>query len=83
MLQGRFVNISCLVFDTDRVDEVFLNITYPNGALENFSITRNNTDLIYYCNRTYNVAGNYSYFIWASDNKGYANISDIKQFTVI
>jgi len=27
--KGRLLNISCMVYDDDGVDEVFLNITYP------------------------------------------------------
>ena len=81
--QGEFVNISCIVYDSDGIDNVFLNIRDPDNISQNFSITRNNTGLVYYCNRTYNVTGNYSYFTWASDNMGYASVSDVRQFKVI
>jgi len=81
--QGGFVNISCIVYDSDGIDEVYLNIRDPDNISQNFSITHNNTGLIYYFNRPYSVAGNYSYFIWASDSMGYASVSDVKQFTVI
>lgn len=80
---GGFVNISCIVTDADGIDEVFLNIRDPDNATQNFSITGNSTGLTYYCNRTYSVAGNYSYFIWAIDTTGNAAISDVKQFSVI
>ena len=82
-LQGGFVNISCLIFDADGIDKVFLNISDPDGIVQNFSITGNNTGLIYYCNRTYSVVGEYSYFIWVNDTIGNTNMSDVKQFTVI
>jgi len=81
-LQDGFVNISCLVFDADGVDEIFLNITYPDGIVENFSIIGNNTGYIYYCNRTYTVVGDYSYFIWVNDTIGNTNMSNVKQFSV-
>ncbi|GAI02800.1 unnamed protein product, partial [marine sediment metagenome] len=82
VLQDGFVNISCLVFDADGVDKVYLNITSPDGTLENFSITNNNTGYIYYCNRTYTVVGEYSYFIWVNDTIGNTNMSNVKQFSV-
>jgi len=79
---GGFVNISCIVYDSDGVDEVYLNIRDPDNATQNFSITGNNTGLIYYCNRTYTVVGDYSFFIWANDTTGKASMSDVKQFSV-
>jgi hypothetical protein len=62
-----YVNISCNVADIDGVDEVYINITYPNNNIQNFSITGNKTGDIYYCNQTYELAGQYLYFIWAND----------------
>lgn len=79
---GGFVNISCVVYDSDGVDEVYLNIRDPDNATQNFSITGNNTGLIYYCNRAYSNVGDYSFFIWANDTTGNASMSDVKQFSV-
>ena len=81
-LKGHFVNISCMVYDTDGVNEVFLNITYPDSTVQNFSIIGNRTGLIYYCDRTYMVLGEYSYFIWVNDTRGNTNMSDVKHFSV-
>jgi uncharacterized membrane protein len=78
-----YVNISCMVFDVDGVDEVYLNITYPNNIVRNFSITKNMIDSIYFSNRTYSFAGDYDYFIWAIDTRGKSSISEVKLFTVI
>jgi len=83
VLKGRFVNISCKVFDADGVDEVFLNITYPNGIVQNFSIIENKTDYIYYSNKRYLDVGVYNYFIWVNDTRGNTNLSDVKQFSVV
>jgi uncharacterized membrane protein len=81
--QGRFLNISCFIYDIDGIKEVFLNITNPDGKVENFSITNNRTGLyIYYSNRIYRNIGIYNFYIWVNDTVGNTNISDVKQFSV-
>jgi hypothetical protein len=64
---GGFVNISGEVTDNIGVDEVFLNITYPDSSYENISITSNVSNDIYYCNKTYNQYGTHYYNLWATD----------------
>jgi len=78
-----YVNISCNVNDPDGVDEVFLNIKDPNNNVQNFSIKENKTGNIYYCNQTYNIAGQYKYFIWANDTNGDATTSSIRSFSIV
>jgi len=78
-----YVNISCNVADPDDVDEVYINITYPNNNIQNFSITGNKTGDIYYCNQTYELAGQYIYFIWANDTNGDATTSSIHSFSIV
>ena len=80
---GGYVEITCNVTDPDGVDEVFLNITDPNNIYQNFSITANKTGDTYYCNKTYDVAGEYIYFIWANDTNGNFAVSSIYNFKVI
>jgi PKD repeat protein len=75
-LPGRYVNITCNVTDNIGINEVYLNITYPTGNYENFSIAQNKIGDIYYCNRTYDEIGTYNYFIWANDTSGNEKISD-------
>jgi len=82
VLQGGFVNISCKVFDADGVSEVFLNISGPYGIRQNFSIKGNNTDLIYYSNRTYYAAGDYLYYIWVNDTASNTRRSSVWPFVV-
>jgi len=77
-----YVNISCNVTCYFSVDEVYLYIMYPYGGDENFSITQNNTEDIYYCNRTYTDNGTYSFFIWANDTAGNGNISSMHHFWI-
>jgi len=80
---GGYVEITCNVTDPDGVDEVFLNITDPNNIYHNFSITGNKTGDTYYCNKTYDVTGEYIYFIWANDTKDNFAVSSIYNFKVI
>lgn len=90
-LKGRFVNISCIVNDADGVDKIFLNITYPDGIVRNFSIIDNRTvsfiynktSFVYYSNKRYITTGEYNYFIWVNDTRGNTNLSDVKQFSVV
>jgi hypothetical protein len=81
-LQGDFVNISCKVFDADGISDIFLNISGPYDMRQNFSIMGNSTDLIYYCNRSYYAAGEYSCYIWVDDTVGNACRSSVWSFVV-
>jgi uncharacterized membrane protein len=81
--QNGFLNISCFVYDFDGIKEISLNITNPDGKIENFSIINNKTGLyIYYSNQIYNTIGIYNYYIWVNDTVGNTNTSDVKQFSV-
>jgi agmatine/peptidylarginine deiminase len=77
------VEISANVTDNIEVDKVYLQITYPDDTVENFSITQNVTGNYYKCNRTYSEIGIYQYTIWASDiNNKWAH-SDRCQFEIL
>jgi len=78
-----YVNITSTVIDNIAVDEVYLNITYPDGSYENFSITQNKTGNEYYCNRSYSQLGLYEFFIWAIDINGNGNSSSIYNFSIV
>ena len=77
-----FVNISSVVTDNIAMDTVYVNITYPDSSLENFSITGNKTGDTYYCNKTYNLIGLYSYFIWANDTDNNNDVSAGHTFVI-
>lgn len=81
--KGDLVNISSMISDADKLEEVFLNITYPNGNVKNFSIIENKTGLIYYSNNRYINDGIYSFFIWAKDRRDNTNFSSVAYFTII
>ncbi|MBC7129397.1 MAG: hypothetical protein H5T45_06705 [Thermoplasmatales archaeon] len=79
---GSNLNISCVVTDNINVSNVFLNITYPNEAYENFSIIENRSGNIFFCNRTYSMIGNYSFFIYAIDSSNNSNKSSSYNFEI-
>ena len=81
-VQNDSINISCSIFDIDRLHEVYLNISGPGGYRDNISIINNNTGLQYYCNQTYANVGSYQYYIWANDRTDNSSSSSIYWFTV-
>ncbi|HEC82332.1 MAG TPA: hypothetical protein ENI53_00405 [Thermoplasmatales archaeon] len=76
----EWVNISCIVTDNVGVDEVKINVSYPNGLKIN--VTMANTGNKYYYNESYFVAGVYTYFIWANDSTGNINKSSTYTFII-
>ena len=79
---GGYVNISCIVIDNIMVQDIFLNITYPDDSYVNFSIKENVTDNTYFCNRAYSMIGMYSFYIYAVDNFTNGNTSAIYNFEI-
>ena len=72
---GNDINVSATITDNVGVAEVFLNISYPDGTYENFSITDNVTGHTYYCEKTYSQLGTYNFTIYAVDDTGNGNTS--------
>ena len=66
-LEGGYINISCKIFDADGINDVFLRFRDPENNLHIIPITDNKTDNIYYSNKTYTIAGEYTYYIRAND----------------
>jgi hypothetical protein len=79
---GGYVNISTEVIDNIEIEEVNLNITYPDSTNENISITQNNSEDIYFCNKTFSIIGTYSFYIWAGDTSDFYSISNINNFYI-
>ncbi|MFE3845565.1 LamG-like jellyroll fold domain-containing protein [Thermoplasmatota archaeon] len=69
-------NITITVTDDVNVDEVKLNITYPDSSTINISMLPLGGNL-YYHNTTFTVPGDYSYFVWANDTSDNGNISSV------
>lgn len=76
------VNITCDVTDDRGVDEVWVNITYPDATSRNFTMAKGSGSN-YYFEQTYTDIGTYNYFIWANDTSGNSNISTIYTFLII
>jgi PKD repeat protein len=90
---GGYVNLSATVLDNIQVDEVYVHLEHPNGnsttlslsigIVENFSITQNQTGDTYYCNRTYDQRGPYTFHVWANDTSGNTNCSSEYTFAIV
>ena len=70
---GGHVNISCNVTDESEIEEVKVNVTFPDGSSMEFSMNNNSR---YYLNRTYDMEGNYAFKIIAKDVYGNENMTD-------
>jgi hypothetical protein len=77
---NEWVNITCDVMDNVEVDNVKVNITYPDDSHTIERMVR--IDDNYYFNKTYSIPGIYSYFIWANDTSGNENTSGNYTFTI-
>jgi len=75
---GGYVNITCDVIDVGDVDEVWVNITYPDASFVNVSMLGGS----YYYNNLYTDVGTYQYFIWAIDTIGNTNTSAVHDFHI-
>ena len=75
---GGYVNVSCEVIDNVGVDEVKVNITYPDSSYHNETMLGGS----YYYNVTYDQVGTYDYFIWANDTFGNSNTSATYSFVI-
>jgi len=81
--KGQYINISCLIYDNDGLNDLFLNLTSPDGIYQNFSIINNNTGYLYFSNKRYFSSGTYRYQIWVNDTLGNTNISKINTFKIV
>jgi hypothetical protein len=77
-----FVNISTVVTDNLEVELVCLNIYYPDDSFENITITENKIGDTYFYNKTYNMVGLYSYYIWAKDGVDNGIVSSSNNFYI-
>jgi hypothetical protein len=78
---GGFVNITVNVTDDVGVDEVWVNIIYPNSAGINASMLHGIGDVWFYT-RTFTVLDVYTYTVWAKDTSNQWNSSGPEIFTI-
>ncbi len=81
-LSGKNVNLSCSVTDDQPVEDVFINITRPDGSKSNYTCLES-SDHIWYHNRSYNTAGDYGFIVWAVDQAGNWNHSETYTFQIM
>ncbi|HWR27283.1 MAG TPA: right-handed parallel beta-helix repeat-containing protein [Candidatus Thermoplasmatota archaeon] len=68
---GGYINISCEITENDApVDNVWVNITYPDATTHNYSMNKG-----FYLNQTYDQIGDYQFLIWVHDTNDNTNIS--------
>jgi agmatine/peptidylarginine deiminase len=77
-----WVNISCTVTSLVPLQQVTVNITYPDISTVNQTMLNIPGTDAYYYNATYPTAGTYTFFIWAVDTNGNTNYTDIYHFYV-
>lgn len=77
-----YVNISSEVTDNIAVNEVFLNITYPDSSYQNISIKTNVSNDVYYCNKSFGQYGTHYYFIFANDQNNNKLTSATNSFII-
>lgn len=80
--RGGYVNVTVEVLDDVSVDEVWINITYPDSSWANISMEKGNGDEWFY-NATYILLGAYSYTIWANDTSDNWNFTSPASFTIV
>jgi hypothetical protein len=76
------VNISAEITDNINVNEVFLNITYPDSNYKNISITENVSNDYYFSNKSFDQYGTHYYFIYASDQNNNKVTSATNSFDI-
>jgi VCBS repeat-containing protein len=79
---GGWVNITCNVSAQAGVNQVKVNITYPNGSFVNQTMINIPGTESYYHNDTYSLIGTYTYYIWANDVEGNSTKSSTYSFLI-
>lgn len=80
-LINEHVNLTGIVTDNILVSQVMVQISGPNGFIP-VNITMSASDLFYFYNQTYPVAGVYNYSLWSTDDSGNSASSLSAQFTI-
>jgi hypothetical protein len=76
-----FVNITVNITDNEDIENVWINITFPNGTWINDTMKKGSGDEWYY-NASFPNIGNYTYSIWAEDTSGNSKSSDPETFVI-
>jgi hypothetical protein len=76
------VNISVTVTDNIALDDLYVNITYPDSSNVNISLLSASIENSFYYSDTYETVGIYYYFFWVIDSSGNMKTSDIYSFII-
>ncbi|MDD5502418.1 MAG: fibronectin type III domain-containing protein [Candidatus Thermoplasmatota archaeon] len=83
-VSGGSVNVTATVVDDAELSSVKLNVVSGPPGFESFEVPMARAGLnSYYYNRTYSLAGTYSYFIRASDASDNGRMSPQQTFTIV
>jgi len=80
-VSGGKVNITCVITDNLDIDEVYLEVTYPDSSFSNFTM-HHIPCTTYYREEAYSIGGTYNFTIYAKDMLGNANKTGIYHFTI-
>lgn len=78
---GGNVNITVVVTDDIEVDEVIIEIRYPNGTWINITMDPGAVDE-WFVNLPFNDPGAYVYTVYANDTSGNTNYTSLHGFTI-
>ncbi|GAJ23791.1 unnamed protein product, partial [marine sediment metagenome] len=78
---GSGTSITVTITDNTRVADAFVNVTYPNGAIGNYSIYQNKSGDSYSFSAQFSPIGSYSFHIAAEDPRNWAK-SSTYQFSI-
>jgi hypothetical protein len=80
--QSQTINITTTVTDETNLSQVIVQVTYPNGTNQNFTLIHDGGDTWYYeFNNTQGV-GTYNYTIFANDTSGNWDNTTIQTFDI-
>jgi hypothetical protein len=75
-------NITCDITDNVEVDEVKVNIIYPDNSISDVTMIRLTGTDTYYYNTSFSQYGSYNYYIWAQDTSANENTSGSNLFSL-
>ena len=78
---GGNVYLSAEIEDNDALNNIYLELTYPNNNFQRRLITKH-TGNTYYYSRNYYTAGTYTFKFSANDINGNSVISDLYSFSI-
>jgi len=79
---GSETSIIVTISDNTRVADAYVNVTYPNGSINSYSIYQNKSGNSFTFSKAFSPIGTFTYFISARDPRNWAT-SSTYQFNII